>query len=138
MARALLDYRWRRLDAARQAARAAALPGALFPWQSGSDGREETPPLLFNPRSGHWVPDHSLRQRHVGLAVAYNAWQYFEATGDRSWLLHHGADLIVEVARLFVGMADYDAAADRYHLRGGDGARRVPRRLSGPAGRGTQ
>src|SRR5690606_10271857 len=40
-ARALLRYRWRRLPAARRAAREAGLRGALFPWQSGSDGREE-------------------------------------------------------------------------------------------------
>jgi len=117
VARSLLDYRWRRLDAARRAARSAGLAGALFPWQSGSDGREETPQRLFNPRSGRWVPDHSHLQRHVGLAVAFNAWQYFAATGDRSWLLQHGAELIVEVARLFASMAEHDRVEDRYHLR---------------------
>ena len=39
----LLEYRWQWLGAARAAARAQGLKGALFPWQSGSDGREETP-----------------------------------------------------------------------------------------------
>src|SRR5690606_800379 len=71
-ARALLRYRWRRLPAARRAAREAGLRGALFPWQSGSDGREESQRLHLNPRSGRWVPDHSRLQRHVGLAIAYN------------------------------------------------------------------
>ena len=32
--------------------RAAGYAGAMFPWQSGSDGREETPRLHFNPRLG--------------------------------------------------------------------------------------
>jgi trehalose/maltose hydrolase-like predicted phosphorylase len=85
VSRALLDYRWRRLDAARDAARQASLKGALFPWQSGSDGREETPRQLFNPRSNRWMPDNSARQRHVGLAIAVNAWQYFEVSGDMAW-----------------------------------------------------
>lgn len=76
VSRALLDYRHRRLDAARRAAAAAGQRGAMYPWQSGSDGREETPLMLFNTRSGRWMPDNSRRQRHVGLAVAYNAWQY--------------------------------------------------------------
>ncbi|MCB5283319.1 MULTISPECIES: HAD family hydrolase [unclassified Arthrobacter] len=118
LARELLDYRWRRLGAARDAARDAGLKGALFPWQSGSDGTEQTPKLLFNLRSGHWMKDYSRLQRHVGLAVAYNAWQYFEATQDRGWLTGHGAEIIVEVARLFASMAEFDPVEDRFHLRG--------------------
>lgn len=118
VARSLLAYRWRRLPAARRAAAEAGLEGALFPWQSGSDGREETPRWIFNRRSGHWIRDVSRLQRHVGLAVGFSAWQYFEATQDRFWLLRHGAELVVEVARLFASMAEHDAGADRFHLRG--------------------
>ncbi|GAB4098869.1 HAD family hydrolase [Sinomonas halotolerans] len=118
VARALISYRSRRLPAARHAAAQLGLDGALFPWQSGSDGREETPHWIFNRRSGHWIPDRSRLQRHVGLAVAFNAWQYFEATRDRQWLLDDGAALIVEVARLFASMAEHDPVEDRYHLRG--------------------
>ncbi|HKU11804.1 MAG TPA: HAD-IA family hydrolase [Sinomonas sp.] len=118
VARSLIAYRWRRLPAARQAARLRGLEGALFPWQSGSDGREETPLWIFNPRSGRWMQDISRLQRHVGLAIAFNAWQYFEATNDRYWLLQQGAELIVEVTRLFASLVDYDPRQDRYHLRG--------------------
>jgi len=116
--RALLEYRWRRLDAARRAAQQAGLAGALFPWQSGSDGREETPRELFNLRSGRWMADHSSRQRHVGLAIAYNAWQYYQATGDSTWLTERGGELIVEVARQFASLATHDPADDRYHIAG--------------------
>ena len=115
---ALLDYRWRRLDAARDAAREAGLKGALFPWQSGSDGREETPRQLYNVRSSRWMPDNSHRQRHVGLAVAYNAWQHFQATGDRGWLAERGAELIIEVTRMFASLASYDPVDDRFHISG--------------------
>ena len=115
---ALLDYRWRRLGAARSAARAAGLRGALFPWQSGSDGREETPDQLYNTRSARWMPDNSLHQRHVGLAVAYNAWQHFQTTGDLSWLEERGAELIIEVTRMFASLATYDPTDDRFHLAG--------------------
>ena len=116
VSRSLLDYRWRRLDTARQAATKAGLVGAMFPWQSGSDGREETPPELYNRRSGRWMPDNSQLQRHVGLAVAFNAWQYYQATGDVAWLAHRGADLIIEVARLFAALATYDPPEDRFHI----------------------
>ncbi len=68
LTQSLLRYRWRRLPEARaQAAECGAL-GALFPWQSGSSGREETPRELFNPLSGRWMPDNSRRQYHVNLA----------------------------------------------------------------------
>ncbi|PND53282.1 family 65 glycosyl hydrolase [Rhodococcus sp. ENV425] len=116
--RSLLEYRWRRLDAARDAAACAGLAGALFPWQSGSDGREETPAQLYNPRSGRWMPDNSRRQRHVGLAVAYNAWQYYQSTGDRAWLSDRGGELLIEVARLFASLAEHDPQEDRFHIAG--------------------
>lgn len=118
VSRALLDYRWRRLPAARHAARVAGLDGARFPWQSGSDGREETPEQLFNLRSQRWMPDNSRRQYHVGLAVAYNAWRHYQATNDRAWLADRGADLIVEVARLFASLATHDEDTDRFHIEG--------------------
>ncbi|WP_253250324.1 HAD-IA family hydrolase [Arthrobacter globiformis] len=118
VARALLDYRWHRLDAARDAAVKAGLRGAMFPWQSGSDGREETPHWVFNPRIQDWAADYSGLQRHSGLAVAYNAWQYFESTGDRQWLVQRGSDLVIEVARLFTSLAVPDPDTGRYHIRG--------------------
>ncbi|QVJ02269.1 glycoside hydrolase family 65 protein [Nocardiopsis eucommiae] len=117
-ARGLLRYRWRRLPRARASARAAGLRGALFPWQSASDGREETQELHLNPRSGHWLPDNSHLQRHVGLAVAYNVWQHYRVTGDVAFLCEFGAELLLEVARAFADMAVFDEELDRFVIRG--------------------
>lgn len=118
VARSLIDYRWRRLPAARHAAAALGLAGAKFPWQSGSDGTEETPKWLYNDRSGRWVKDHSHLQLHSGLAVAFNAWQYYQATNDKAWLLRKGADLVIDVARFFASRAQHDQDTGRYHVRG--------------------
>ena len=118
LARALLLYRWRRLPQARKAAHEVGQAGAMFPWQSGASGREETQTLHLNPHSGRRLPDNSRLQRHVGLAVAYNTWQYYEATADLDFLASHGAELILEIARFWAGAATYDRAADRYDLRG--------------------
>ncbi|GAT71026.1 trehalose 6-phosphate phosphorylase [Planomonospora sphaerica] len=113
---ALLRYRWRRLPEARWAARAAGHSGAMFPWQSGSDGREETPTLHFNPRSGRWLTDNSHLQRHVGLAVAVNAWRHYQVTGDSDFLAGFGGELLLEVARFFASLAVREG--DRYAIRG--------------------
>ncbi|WP_214110180.1 glycoside hydrolase family 65 protein [Acrocarpospora catenulata] len=118
ISRAVLRYRHRRLPEARAAARDLGLPGALFPWQSGSDGREETPLLHLNPRSGHWLPDNSRLQRHVGLAVGYNVWQHYAATGDLEFLTGFGGELLIETARFAAALARLEPASGRYEIRG--------------------
>ena len=118
LARALLRYRYRRLDQARRAAREAGYRGAMFPWQSGSDGREETQRLHLNPLSGHWIPDNSHRQRHINAAIAFNVWQYYEVTEDREFLYDYGAELMLEIARFWASISSYDEAAGRYAICG--------------------
>ncbi|MFD0773704.1 glycoside hydrolase family 65 protein [Streptomonospora algeriensis] len=117
-ARALLRYRWRRLPRARAAARAQGLRGAMFPWQSGSDGREETQHLHLNPRSGHWLSDRSYLQRHVGIAIAYNVWEHYRVTGGTAFLANFGAELLLEIARTLADLAAYDHRLGRYVIRG--------------------
>jgi beta-phosphoglucomutase-like phosphatase (HAD superfamily) len=75
-ARATLMYRYKRLPKAREYAVQHGYKGAMFPWQSGSDGREETQVVHLNPLSGEWGDDYSSLQRHVSLAIAYNVWEY--------------------------------------------------------------
>jgi len=116
--RSLLMYRYRRLREALAAARAAGHRGAMFPWQSGSNGREETQVSNLNPRSQRWVPDNSYLQRHVGSAIAYNAWQYFQVTHDVEFLQFYGAELILEIARFWSSMATLNEARGRYEIHG--------------------
>ena len=116
--RALLTYRYRRLGEARAAARSAGHKGAMFPWQSGSDGREETEALNLNPRSQRWVPDNSYLQRHVGSAIAYNVWQYFQVTHDTEFLQFYGAELMLEIARFWSSIVTFNDERGRYEIRG--------------------
>lgn len=116
--RALLMYRYRRLDEARAAARKAGYYGAMYPWQSGSDGREETQRLHFNPKSGRWIPDKSHLQRHVNAAIAYNVWQYFQVTQDIEFLSFYGATMLLEIARFWASLASYNEELERYEILG--------------------
>jgi len=115
--RSLLLYRYRRLPAARDAARALGYKGALFPWQSGSNGREESQSLHLNPRSGRWLPDNTHLQRHISAAIVYNVWQYYQVTGDLEFLSFHGGELILEIARFWASIATYNRKLDRYEIR---------------------
>ena len=116
--RALLQYRYRRLPQAVLAAKAAGYEGAMFPWQSGSNGREETQVVHLNPKSGNWHPDNSHRQRHINIAVAFNVWKYFQATGDIEFMAFQGAEMMVSIARFWASIASFDKALNRYEIRG--------------------
>lgn len=118
VSRALLSYRYRRLGQACRSATAAGRTGAMYPWQSGSDGREETQTLHLNPRSGRWLPDHSRLQHHVGSAIAYNVVQYCQASGDTEFLHTAGAEMLLQIARFWADSAVWDKDYGRYRIRG--------------------
>ncbi len=114
--RSLLRYRYRRLPEARANARKAGFEGAMFPWQSASNGREETQVVHLNPRSGRWLPDNSHLQRHVNAAIVYNIWHYFQATGDLEFMAFYGAEMILEIARFWASIVTYNPRIDRYEI----------------------
>jgi alpha,alpha-trehalase len=116
--RSLLMYRYRRLDEARRAARRAGYRGAMFPWQSASNGREESQMVHLNPQSGRWIPDNSHLQRHVSTAIVYNLWQYYEITADMEFLSSYGAEMLLEIARFWASISTYNSYLDRYEING--------------------
>jgi trehalose/maltose hydrolase-like predicted phosphorylase len=116
--RELLMYRYRRMDEARAAAKEAGYKGAMFPWQSGSDGQEETQVVHLNPKSGKWEPDLSHNQRHVSAAIFYNIWRYYQATGDFEFILDHGAEMMLEIARFWSSIAHFNPERGRYEIHG--------------------
>jgi trehalose/maltose hydrolase-like predicted phosphorylase len=90
----------------------------MYPWQSGSNGREEAQVVHLNPLSGRWLPDASHLQRHINSAIAYNVWQYYQATGDIDFMVNYGAEMIFEISRFWASIARYDPALDRYEILG--------------------
>ena len=116
--RSLLMYRYRRLDKAREAAEKQGYMGAMYPWQSGSSGREETQQIHLNPKSGRWNPDNSHLQRHVNAALAYNIWQYYQITDDLEFMSFYGAEMFLEIARFWASKTSYDKETGRYEILG--------------------
>jgi trehalose/maltose hydrolase-like predicted phosphorylase len=116
--RELLMYRYRRLGEARASARESGFRGAMFPWQSGSEGKEETQTVHLNPLSGRWEPDLSHNQRHVNAAIFYNIWSYYEATQDLTFLRDYGAEMMLEIARFWASIARFNPQRERYEING--------------------
>jgi trehalose/maltose hydrolase-like predicted phosphorylase len=116
--RGLLMYRYRRMGEARAAAHEAGFRGAMFPWQSGSEGIEETQLVHLNPVSGLWEPDLSRNQRHVNAAIFYNIWHYFQTTADQAFLSDYGAEMMLEITRFWASITHFNPERERYEIHG--------------------
>jgi len=116
VSKSLLMYRYRRLNEARKYAKEHGYKGAMFPWQSGSDGREETQTVHLNPLTGKWGEDISSYQRHVSLAIAYNIYQYLMATNDTQFFEDYGAEMYLDICRFWSSKAKLDKETGRYSI----------------------
>jgi trehalose/maltose hydrolase-like predicted phosphorylase len=114
--RGLLMYRYRRMGEAQAAAREEGFRGAMFPWQSGSEGTEETQRVHLNPVSGLWEPDLSRNQRHVDAAIFWNIWQYFQTTHDQAFLRDYGAEMMLSITRFWASIAHFNPERERYEI----------------------
>jgi trehalose/maltose hydrolase-like predicted phosphorylase len=98
-ARAMLEYRIRRLSAARAEAGRRGLRGARFPWESAAGGTDVTPRLVRG-RDGEPIPiGTGAREEHIVADVAWAAARYATWTGDDGFLSGAGCGLVVETAR---------------------------------------
>ena len=131
-ARAMLEYRVRRLPAAMRAARAQGRAGARFPWESAHSGQDVTPTHLRNHR-GELVPVLTGQlEEHIVADVAWAAACYIDWTGDHAFATGPGRELIVQTARWWASRIEQDEhgcghirgviGPDEYHKRVDDNA----------------
>ncbi len=116
-ARAMLEYRIRRLPAAREAARRRGRFGARFAWESAGDGIDVTPASarlatgeLVRIRTGEL-------EEHIVADVAWAASCYVDWTGHTAFAEGPGRPLFVDTARYWVSRARYDGH-HRAHIYG--------------------
>lgn len=116
VAKSMLMYRYRRLGKSKEYAKEYGYSGAMFAWQSGSDGREETQVIHLNPLNGQWDVDHSSLQRHVSLAVAFDIWQYYQITEDFDFMKAFGTEMFLEICRFWASKCVWNEKRQRYDL----------------------
>jgi trehalose/maltose hydrolase-like predicted phosphorylase len=121
-ARAMLEYRVRRLPAAREAARGLGRAGARFAWESAADGRDVTP-ASARLATGELVPIRTGElEEHIVGDVAWAAACYLEWTGDADFAAGPGRELFVETARYWASRVrhGHDGGAHIYGVIGPD------------------
>src|SRR5258706_32356 len=88
IAKYVLEYRFQRLDAAKQNAFSHGYRGAMFPWESSDQGSEDTPVWALTGPFQH----------HITGCVGWAFWKYYQVTRDKDWLKERGYPLLKEVA----------------------------------------
>lgn len=121
-ARAMLEYRIRRLPAAQAAARALGGAGARFPWESAAEGVDVTPTNLRGPAGEIVVIRTGAHEEHIVADVAWAACEYARWSGDDAFLTGPGRALVVEPARWWASRIrlDLDGRGHLYGVMGPD------------------
>ncbi|HMG68679.1 MAG TPA: hypothetical protein VK588_13365 [Chitinophagaceae bacterium] len=88
IAKSMLEYRFKRLDAAKRNAFSKGFKGAMFPWESAETGVEETPVWALSGPFEH----------HITACVGMAAWNYYCVTQDKNWLREKGWPILSATA----------------------------------------
>lgn len=105
MAKSLLEYRFRCLEAAKYNAKAHGFQGAMFPWESDDLGQESTPVWALTGPFQH----------HITSDVGFAFWKYYQITKDKTWLRERGYPMLKEVADFWVSRAE-KGSDGKYHI----------------------
>ena len=103
IAKNLLKFRYRMLDAARKRAQELNLKGALFPWRT-INGEEAS---AYYPAG--------TAQYHINADIIYALKKYVEVTGDEDFLYREGAQMLVETARMWISLGSFQGE-DRFEI----------------------
>jgi alpha,alpha-trehalose phosphorylase len=97
VARSLLMNRVHMLPDARRRAREVGCAGALFPWRT------------INGEEASAFYAAGTAQYHIDADVAYALDQYTRVTGDTEFMFRHGAEVLVETARMWADLGFFSA-----------------------------
>ena len=97
LARNILYFRYKTLDKARQnAGLIGHKKGALYPWRT-----------ITGEECSGYFPSGTAAY-HINGAVSYAIVQYYLSTGDEQFILKEGAEILIEISRLWLDTGNYD------------------------------
>ncbi len=129
IAKSAVDYRYHILGPAEHDATANGYQGAFYPWTSGDDGYTGNDCYGTITDANDKIisdPNFSCSQElHLQADIAISQWEYYQATGDATWLKQHGWPVLQALANFWVskakanGSGGYDISPiqppDEYH-----------------------
>jgi maltose phosphorylase len=106
VAKQLLLYRHMQLDGAYHNARMQGLPGALYPM------------VTFTGVECHNEWEITFEEIHRNAAIAHAIFDYTTYTGDESYQLAEGLDVLCGIARFYAGRAHVSPRTGRFMIHG--------------------
>lgn len=106
LAKNMVAYRYKRLDAAKRNAFSHGFKGAMYPWESAESGVEETPVWALSGPFEH----------HITADVALAAWQYYNVTQDKAWLKETGWPILSATADFWASRVERNGPG-RYDIK---------------------
>ncbi|MFH0926255.1 MAG: glycosyl hydrolase family 65 protein [bacterium] len=107
IAKSLLLYRYKKLNAARTIAKKKGFEGAMFPWESADTGEEATP-TWAKGLNGNIIRIHTTREQHISADIAYAVYYYYITTLDVDFMLQYGLELLIEIARFWLSRLEWN------------------------------
>lgn len=107
-ARAMIQYRLNRLDAARAFAESSGGAGARYPWESAASGCDVTPRWSTLPNGEPMAIRTGQQELHISADVAWGLRSYQLWTGDHDVLGAGGAEATVDIARYLASVITTD------------------------------
>ncbi|WP_034552505.1 glycoside hydrolase family 65 protein [Carnobacterium funditum] len=102
----LLNYRHNQLPQAEHNARQQGLKGALYPM------------VTFTGVECHNEWEITFEEIHRNGSMAYAIYNYTNYTGDESYLLDKGLDVLVGISRFWADRVHYNQDKDQYMMHG--------------------
>lgn len=106
VAKQLLLYRYSQLEQAYENAREQGLKGALYPM------------VTFIGRECHNEWEITFEEIHRNGAIAHAIFDYTTYTGDESYQVEEGLDVLLGIARFYADRAHFSKRAGQYMIHG--------------------
>ncbi|NTU45871.1 MAG: glycoside hydrolase family 65 protein [Chlorobiaceae bacterium] len=101
IARNMLLYRYNTLGGARENARKMGYKGAKYAWESAVTGEDVTPRFASKLEKTIRLIYTGTEEDHIVSDVIYGVEKYFRVTGDVSFLIDYGLEMVFLTARFW-------------------------------------
>lgn len=119
IAKSLVEYRYLGLVGAHKKSESNGYEGAQYPWEAAWIEDGETTPvwgaadIITGKATKIWS---GFIEQHITGDVAYGIKQYYDVTGDQSFMNQYGYEVLLDTAKFWASRLEYNEKLDRFEI----------------------